>query len=428
MGTGTYLNGFHVLVSDVAFTATGTGTLAASQAQAGVTDIVPSTVVTASTASIDVPVNCTGRYIRIIRPTYDYLFLTEVQAFNSSVLTFAPGETSKEISVPVKGDLLYEDAETFTVNLSSPTNATLGTATGTGTITNDDPVPPVVSINNAAAVPEGDSGTTPSTFTVSLSYASNAPIRVQAATQNGTAIAPGDFSTSITGVGRIDNLAEGKTATQSSIYGTAQLAFLAVDGNTGGGFTQCAAVGYQYQPYLEVDLGSVQSLDHLTIWNNTDGNGYHLNGFHVLVSDVPFTAPGTSGTLAASQAQTGVTDIVPAVTVTNSTVSIDVPVNRTGRYIRIITPGTDTLFLAEVQAFELSGILFAPGETTKTISVPVKGDLLYEDAETFTVNLSSPTNATLGTATGTGTITNDDDVPSLIVTTTNRHRSQRRRE
>ena len=407
-----YLNGFYVLVSDVPFTASGAGTLAASQAQAGVTSIGPHTL---STLSIDVPVNRTGRYIRIIRPTTDYLFLAEVQAIDLPGIRFAPGETSKDISVPVKGDTAFEDNETFTVNLSSPINATLGTASGTGTILNDDPVPPVVSISNAAAVTEGDSSTTPSTFTVSLDHASSLPITVQAATQDGTAIAPGDYSTSITGVGSGSNVAQGKTATQPSTY-NGQGASLAVDGNTGGAFSQCAGVNNQLQPYIEVDLGSVQLLDHVTIWN-TDGQGFRLNGFHVLVSDVAFTASGT-GTLAASQAQAGVTDIVPSVTVTNSTVSIDVPVNRTGRYIRIITPNTDYLFLAEVQAFQ-SVVVFAPGETSKMISVPVKGDLLYEDDETFTVNLSSPTGATLGTASGTGTILNDDDVPSLIVTTTN---------
>jgi Calx-beta domain/RTX calcium-binding nonapeptide repeat (4 copies) len=53
-------------------------------------------------------------------------------------------------------------------------------------------------------------------------------------------------------------------------------------------------------------------------------------------------------------------------------------------------------------------LVFAPGETTKTIAVPVVGDTAVEPDETFTLTLSSPANATLGTATATGTITNDD--------------------
>ena len=61
------------------------------------------------------------------------------------------------------GVIMYE---TFTVNLSAPTNATIATGTGTGTIVNDDaPALPTLSINNVSAN-EGNSGTTAFTFTV----------------------------------------------------------------------------------------------------------------------------------------------------------------------------------------------------------------------------------------------------------------------
>lgn len=53
-------------------------------------------------------------------------------------LTFAPLETTKPISVAVIGDQTFESNETFFVNLSSPTNATISDSQGTGTITNDD--------------------------------------------------------------------------------------------------------------------------------------------------------------------------------------------------------------------------------------------------------------------------------------------------
>ncbi|HYD32410.1 MAG TPA: Calx-beta domain-containing protein, partial [Azospirillaceae bacterium] len=57
----------------------------------------------------------------------------------SGVLTFAPGDTSKTITVPVAGGIVLESDETFIVTLSSPTGgATLVTANATGTITNDD--------------------------------------------------------------------------------------------------------------------------------------------------------------------------------------------------------------------------------------------------------------------------------------------------
>lgn len=54
----------------------------------------------------------------------------------SGTVTFQPGETSKTVTIVVLGDSLAENSETFTVVLSSPTNATLLDATGVGSIVN----------------------------------------------------------------------------------------------------------------------------------------------------------------------------------------------------------------------------------------------------------------------------------------------------
>ena len=54
----------------------------------------------------------------------------------TGTLTFNPGVTSQTISIPILNDSVNEANETFTVKLTSPTNATLGgTATVTTTIT-----------------------------------------------------------------------------------------------------------------------------------------------------------------------------------------------------------------------------------------------------------------------------------------------------
>ncbi|MGB3421512.1 MAG: Ig-like domain-containing protein, partial [Dolichospermum sp.] len=59
--------------------------------------------------------------------------------FPSATLTFAPGETSKIITVNPQGDITQETNEQFQVTLSNPSNgATLTAATATGTIQNDD--------------------------------------------------------------------------------------------------------------------------------------------------------------------------------------------------------------------------------------------------------------------------------------------------
>ncbi|MDB5468113.1 MAG: hypothetical protein JWQ46_2875 [Phenylobacterium sp.] len=56
-------------------------------------------------------------------------------------------------------------------------------------------------------------------------------------------------------------------------------------------------------------------------------------------------------------------------------------------------------------------VTFAAGETSKTITVNVAGDTTVEPDETFTITLANATGATLGAATASGMIT-DDDTPS----------------
>jgi hypothetical protein len=107
-------------------------------------------------------------------------------------LTFAPGETLKTVSVNVIGDDLNEDDETFLLNLQSPVGATLADGEGRGFITNDDPLPSLAVSD--ATVSEGDTGTTPATFTVTLTPASGRPVAVNYATVDGTATSPGDYT------------------------------------------------------------------------------------------------------------------------------------------------------------------------------------------------------------------------------------------
>jgi hypothetical protein len=64
-------------------------------------------------------------------------------AFPTGTVSFAIGETSKTITVNVAGDTTDEPDEGFTVTLSAPSGATLGTATAVGVIRNDDAPPPI---------------------------------------------------------------------------------------------------------------------------------------------------------------------------------------------------------------------------------------------------------------------------------------------
>ena len=110
----------------------------------------------------------------------------------SGTLTFAPNETQKTITVHVLGDTVVEPDETFAVNLSSPTFATISDSQGLGTIVNDDGSP-TLSIADSSVV-EGNSGTTTASFAVTLSPASQSPVTTAYATSDGTARAPGDYT------------------------------------------------------------------------------------------------------------------------------------------------------------------------------------------------------------------------------------------
>ncbi|WP_294637697.1 Calx-beta domain-containing protein, partial [uncultured Aquabacterium sp.] len=85
----------------------------------------------------------------------------------SGVVTFAPGETSKVIEVPILDDDTFENSEFFNLVLSDAVNATLGNS-GTGTIkddgtgsvppgvTPDDDTPKVIEVSSPTAAEGGD--------------------------------------------------------------------------------------------------------------------------------------------------------------------------------------------------------------------------------------------------------------------------------
>jgi hypothetical protein len=82
----------------------------------------------------------------------------------SGTLTFAPGEASKTINVPVNGDTAIEGDETLTLELSDIRFATPDTVSATGTIVDDDsayPTPKGASPLRASLVPAYEECTNP---------------------------------------------------------------------------------------------------------------------------------------------------------------------------------------------------------------------------------------------------------------------------
>lgn len=90
------------------------------------------------------------------------------------------------------------------------------------------------------------------------------------------------------------------------------------------------------------------------------------------------------------------------------TVTLNVP---SGRTVQVNYATADGTAVAGSDYTAVSGtIIFTPGQTSKTIAVPVLGDLVKEADETFLVLLSSPQNATFSKSQATGTIL-DNDAP-----------------
>ena len=82
------------------------------------------------------------------------------------------------------------------------------------------------------------------------------------------------------------NLALAGTATQSSL-GSGGEAKRANDGNTSGLYTDRSVshTATEANPWLEIDLGQLQSIDRVVIWNRTDGVTDRLQGFEISLLD-----------------------------------------------------------------------------------------------------------------------------------------------
>ena len=109
----------------------------------------------------------------------------------SGILSFAPGQTSKTVTVLVNGDRIGEPNETFVVNLSSPTNAAIADGQGLGTILDDEPR---ISIADMTTKEGNGKKTTLLTFTVTLSAAYDQAVTMSYRTVDGTATtSDGDY-------------------------------------------------------------------------------------------------------------------------------------------------------------------------------------------------------------------------------------------
>lgn len=181
-------------IDNISITATGTGTPTASIADLAAAEGNSGTTAFDFTVSLSAPAGAGGASVTYATADGTASAGSDYTA-TSGTLTIPQGASSGTVSVLVNGDATEEPNETFFVNLSGATGATLADAQAVGTITNDDnPAPPALSISDTAAV-EGDTGTTQFMFTLSLSAPANAGgVTVNYATADGTATAGSDYA------------------------------------------------------------------------------------------------------------------------------------------------------------------------------------------------------------------------------------------
>ncbi len=276
--------------------------------------------------------------------------------------------------------------EAFLVSLSNVSgNGTITTADAAGYLLNDDVsalVPAFAIAASNADKAEGDTGTTPFTFTVTRSgktdIAASVDYRVSNAGSNPAGVADfgGTFPTGTV------NFAAGETTKVITINvsgdttGEADETFFAILSNPSGGGTITTAR----------DTGTVRDDD--------------------------VSPPSTTLAIATTAADkpegnTGTTPYIFTVTRSGDTAgatSIDYAVMGNGVNAADATDFGGTLPTGTVN--------FAANETSRLITVNVNGDTTLEPNESFAVTLSNPTGgATLTTATAINTIQNEDGIP-----------------
>jgi Ca2+-binding RTX toxin-like protein len=312
-------------------------------------------------------------------------------AFPAGTVSFAPGQTSRTLTIPVAADDLLEFNERFAVTLSGASGATIGTASAQGIISNDDVAPPPASFaiaRLAASRTEGSSGgTTPFTFTVTrggnTAVAHSIAYAVAGVAGNGTMpAAAADFDGATLPAGRL-TFAPGETSRVLTIPVAADLA---------GELNERFAVTLS-APSAGAVLGGTVSAEGVILNDDTSLAFTSTN-----VSRPEGNAGTTAYSFTVSRAGT-----------TSAATTVDWSFAGGG------VAGTVAANAADFAGGLPSGgtLSFAPGQTTRTITIPVLGDTNPEGGfnESFTLSLANASSGVsiLG-AKATGTIREDDAI------------------
>ena len=292
------------------------------------------------------------------------------------------GQQTYTFTVTVNGDVAIENDETFFVNVTNVSGATLLDGQGVGTIQNDDL--PALSINDVTST-EGNSGTKMFTFTVSLStVAPTGGVTFDIASADGTAQDgnPG---------GEDNDYVARSLAAQTIPAGSQNYSFdVTVNGDLSIEANETFFVNVTNVSGATVTdsqgLGTIQNDDSPTLTINDVSANETNSATTTFTFTVTSSLPAPAG---------GITfDIATA----DGTAQDHNPVSEDNDYV----------------AKSLTAQTITAGNTTYIFQVTVNGDPLVEPNETFFVNVTNVSGATVADGQGQGTIQNDDTANLVI--------------
>jgi hypothetical protein len=315
----------------------------------------------------------------------------DFMAIGPTLLTIPKGSLSADFVVHVVRDTVMEGDEKFTVKLSNPLGHgetfAAGGDTATGTITNDDGQPTITFESSSVTVVEGDSGQTPATFTVKLSKASEVPVTV---TVGVVTAAVGTSGTATLGTDFLDN---GVTTLTFAPGETSQTLSYAVLGDS----------VHETNETFTVKLSNAQE--------GSFSSGTTIQATATIKNEDPTPALFVQNVTVVEGNDGETTNLVFEVTLAGET-ELAVTVDYTTLDIGAFSSGAAPDFQA------VSGTLtFAAGEHSKTISVPIIGDDFKEGPETFSLQLSNATEASIAQSLAFGTIEDGGDTTIGVTVT-----------
>ena len=291
-------------------------------------------------------------------------------ATTSGQLTFAPGQTTRTVTVLVNGDLIDEGTETYFLNLTNPGNATIADNQGGGTIIDDDGEPQL-SVNDVTVL-ETNTGSVNATFTVSLTPASGQTVSVGYSTQDGSATSPADY----TGTGGSLVFTPGQTTRTFDVQ---------VNGDL------LDEIDESFTVHLSSPVNATIA-DDSGLGTITDNDALPA----LAIDNVTVPVEGNSGTVNAT-----------------FTVSLN---TASGRAVSVDYATADGSATAPADYGAAAGTLtFAAGETTQDDHDHGQRRPARRDQRAFVVNLSNPFNATFSDSVGVATINDDDPLPALSI-------------